>query len=129
MDSGGARDFGAADLGLRLRCTAADSIASALRYLSGDRLTENAIDAAAQWIAMTEDWEDAFSLLALQIGGPGDMPWLGQAGTGFPTELAGLDALLRSTAAAARIGADRIRQARLAVLAAVDADYRPDTLG
>jgi hypothetical protein len=110
-----------ADLCLQLRSTAADSITAAVRYLAGDRLSETAIESAAHWLGDAEFWEDAFRLLALQISAPEDIPWLSQVADGAPLDVGALVELLRSTSAAARIGADRIREARLAVLAAIDA--------
>ena len=122
---GDASEVDSAELCLRLRSTAAGSVTAAVRYLAGDGPVETAIEAAAHWIEAAETWEEAFSLLALQISGPGEMPWLGQAAQvahddGGGLDVAELTELLRTTAAVARIGAQRIREARLAVLAAVD---------
>ncbi len=113
------------DLRSRLRSAAADSITAAVEYLAGDGLPETAIDAASEWVAAAEEWEDAFGLLALQVSVPGDLPWLsrvlelserGYAGRLDPRELSDL---LETTATMARIGADRIRVARQAVRAAI----------
>lgn len=117
---GDAFEISSADLCLQLRSTAADSITAAVRYLAGDRLSETAIEAAAHWLEDAEFWEDAFGLLALQISAPGDMPWLSQVADGSRLDVTALVELLRSTAAAARVGAERIREARLAVLTTID---------
>lgn len=110
------------DLCLQLRSTAADSITDAMRFLAGGRHGPTADEAAVRWIEAAELWEDALGLLALQISTPEDLPWLNHAAvSGSPAQLdvAALGELLRSTAEAAQTGADRIRQARLAVLTAL----------
>lgn len=86
-----------------------------MQYLAGEPLAGAAIDAAVHWIAAAELWEDAFSLLALQFGTPGDLPWLSRL-----TDDAEFTEILQSTAAVARVGAERVHRVRVALLAAVD---------
>ena len=113
-------DVSSADLCLQLRSTAADSITAAVRYLAGDRRSETAVEAAAQWLENAEFWEDAYRLMALQINAPEDMPWLSQMADAARLDVAATVELLRSTSAAARVGAERIREARLTVLTALE---------
>lgn len=104
----------------QLRSSAADSITAAVLHLTGDHIGETAIDAAIQWLAVAELWEDAFALLALQFGTPGDLPWLARMG-----DASELMRLLQSTAAAARAGAGSIRQVRETLFDAIDTAARP----
>lgn len=99
----------------QLRSTAAHSVSAAVQYLADDGPADAAVEAARHWIATAELWEDAFSLLALQFGTPGDPPWLDRIVT---TEFADL---LESTASAARAGAGNIRRVRQSLAVAIDA--------
>lgn len=112
------------ELCLRLRSTAADSITESMRLLAEDATAPTADEVADRWIEAAELWEDALGLLALQISVPENMPWLekvviSRGGGGL--DVTAVSELLRSTAAAAQTGADRIREARLAVLTALSA--------
>lgn len=95
-----------------------------MQFLAGDDRAPTADEAAGRWIEAAELWEDALGLLARQISVPEDMPWLERAavsrGAG-QLDVTALAELLRSTAIAAQTGADRIREARLAVLTALSA--------
>jgi hypothetical protein len=95
---------------------------SAVRVWDTTHLTE----AASHWLKTATVWEDTFTRLSQTINNPGGSPWLGDAADAaqqraYSDRLTVIHAAdqLHSASAVARAGADEIRSAQQAALAAV----------
>ncbi len=88
---------------------------------------EHLVDAATEWRATADQWQDSFSQVASHMPAPGGIPWEG-AGSEAAQLRASTDAIkvgelahsLRSASAVANNGADEIHAIRQSVLDAVE---------
>jgi hypothetical protein len=101
---------------------------SAVRTLSAVRGwdTTHLIDAAAHWTKTATVWEDTFTRLSQSVSNPGGTSWLGAAADAaqhraYTDRLTVIEAAdqLHNAATVASTGADEIRSAKQAALAAV----------
>jgi hypothetical protein len=99
-----------------------NSTASAVRGWDTTHLT----DAATYWTKTATAWEDTFTRLSQSVSNPGGTPWLGEAADAAQQRayadrlnVIGAADQLHNASTVARAGADEIRSAKAAVLAAM----------